>query len=96
MSEKIKISADSAFSFWAVEPKRKHAVGGISGKGHFRRRESDQSQLFCKKRIVNSLNYELLAKMSGGRDFLKHRRWLIQESWKLSYFDRKTSNWYTF
>ena len=92
MSEKIKISADSAFLLWAVEPKRKHTIGRISGKGHFRRRESDQSHFFCKKLIVNSLNYEFLAKISGGRDFLKHRRWLIQESWKLSYFDRKTSN----
>ena len=29
----LKISADSTFSFWAIEPKRKREINGISRKG---------------------------------------------------------------
>ena len=44
---------------------------------------------FAKKSIVKSFNFEKLAKIREKRDSLKHRRELIQESWKLSYFGRK-------
>ena len=47
--ENLKISADSAFSFWAIEPKLKGGIGRVSRKGQFWRRESDQSNFFCKE-----------------------------------------------
>ena len=50
--EKRKIFADSTFSFWATESKRKRGIGGIFKKGHFRRRESDQRYLFWKESIL--------------------------------------------
>ena len=37
LSEKLKISADSAFSFWAVELEQKHGIGAISRKANFMR-----------------------------------------------------------
>ena len=55
--ENLKISADSAFPFWAIEPKWKRGIGGISRKGHFRRKGSDQSHFCCKESIMNSFNY---------------------------------------
>ena len=88
----LKISVDSAFSFWAIEPKQKRGIGEIFRKGHFRRRESDQSHLLLLQRI--SFIYKLLAKIWGKRDLLKHRRWLVKETWKLCCFGRKTSKWY--
>ena len=36
-----KISADSAFSIGAIQPKRKHGINEISRKGQFSTRESD-------------------------------------------------------
>ena len=51
---------------------------------------------FAKKSIVKSFNFEKLAKIRGKRDFLKHRRRLIQESWKLFSFGQKISKWYPF
>ena len=45
----LKISADFTFSFWAIDPKRKHGICGIYGKEQFCRTESDQSKFFCKE-----------------------------------------------
>ena len=35
---------------------------------------------FAKKSIVKSFIFEKLAKIKGKRKFLKHQRWLIEES----------------
>ena len=45
--------------------KTKHRIGGISRKGNFRRRESDQSHFFWKESIVKSFNFQKLGKISG-------------------------------
>ena len=42
----LRISADTAFSFWAIESKRKRGFGGISRKGQFKPKENDQSHFF--------------------------------------------------
>ena len=73
----LKVSTDSAFSFWGIESKWKRGIGGISRKGQFWRRKSDQSTSFGRKSIVKSFNFENLAKIRERRDFLKHQRWLI-------------------
>ena len=92
----LKISANSAFSFSAIESIRKRGISRISKKVDFKRRRSDQSHFCCKESIVNSFNYKLHAKIWGERDFLKYQGWFIPDSWKLSCFDRKTSKWYPF
>ena len=56
---------------------------------------SEKLKISADSTIANSFNFELIAKISGRRDFLKHRKWLL-ESWKLSCFGRKTSKWYPF
>ena len=71
----LKISVDSAFSFWAIEPKRKGGIRGISRKAYFRRTQSDQNYFCCKESIVNSFIYKFHTKVWGGRNFLKHWRW---------------------
>ena len=77
----VKISADSTFSFWAIESNRKRGMGGISRKGHLRRKESDQSYFFWKEVEVDVkvFNFKILAKI----------RCLIQEPCKLSCCGRK-------
>ena len=45
----LKISADFMFSFWAIDPKRKHGICGIYGKEQFYRRECDHSKFLFKK-----------------------------------------------
>ena len=77
----VKISADSTFSFLAIESNRKRGMGGISRKGHLRRKESDQSYFFWKEVEVDVkvFNFKILAKI----------RCLIQEPCKLSCCGRK-------
>ena len=70
MIENLKVSADSAFSFWVIESKRKRRIGGVSRKNHFRRKESDQSHFFWKKSKL--FNFEDLAKIKEKRAFIKY------------------------
>ena len=71
----LKISVDSAFSFLAIEPKRKGGIRRISRKAYFRRTQSDQNYFCCKESIVNSFIYKFHTKIWAGRNFLKHWRW---------------------
>ena len=50
------------FLFLAVESKRKRGIGGISRKGYFRRRETDQSHFFGKNRFWKRLTLKNLPK----------------------------------
>ena len=47
----LNMSANSVFLFSVIELKRKRKIGGISRKGHIRRRQSDESHFFCKESI---------------------------------------------
>ena len=70
----MKISLDSAFSFWTIESKRKRGKSGISRKSNFRRRESDENHFFWKESVLKPFNFEKLAKIWGKRAFLEYWR----------------------
>ena len=56
--------ADSAFSFWAIEPKRKRGIGGIGGEGELNPKEKmSRATSFEKKLILKSFSIENLTKI---------------------------------
>ena len=96
LSEKLNIFADSTFSFWAIEPNKNAESAGFLEKVNPRQEKTRKATSFAMKSIRKLFNFEKLVNVWGRRVFLKHRKWLTLESWKMCYSGRKTSMSYAY
>ena len=90
----LKISADFAFSFWAMEPKQNPESVKFLGKGNLQKRKWSQQILL--QRNVKSFNFEKLAKIWEKKRFPQASKVVNARILETVLFGRKTSKWYPF